>query len=135
MGEGGPAAIERALADTSLFIAIEQLRPLAGPAPRAVTVSVVTIGELRLGVLAASDERVRSTRRATLTQAMSFDPLPVDDPVAQAWAQLQRALANEGRRMERNDSWIAATAIAHGLPLATQDDGFDDVPGLAVVKL
>ena len=34
-----------------------------------------------------------------------------------------------------NDSWIAATALAHGLPVATQDDDYDQVPGLQVVKL
>lgn len=37
--------------------------------------------------------------------------------------------------MPINDSWIAATAIAHGIPVATQDDDYDDVPGLDVVKL
>jgi predicted nucleic acid-binding protein len=37
--------------------------------------------------------------------------------------------------MPLNDSWIAATAIAHGLPVATQDDDYDEVPGLEVVKL
>jgi len=96
---------------------------------------MITIGELWLGVLAAPDDRTRLVRRAALTQAMSFDPLPVDEPVAQAWAELQRAVAVTGRRIGRNDSWIAATAIAHGLPVATQDDDYDDVPGLDVVKL
>lgn len=125
----------RTLADTSLFVAVEQSRPLRAPAPAAVAVSMITVGELRLGVLAATDASTRTRRRATLAQAMSFDPLPVDDPVAQAWAELQQALAGTGRRLARNDSWIAATAIAHGLPIATQDDDYDDVPGLDVVKL
>jgi hypothetical protein len=34
-----------------------------------------------------------------------------------------------------NDGWIAATAIAHGLPLVTQDRDYDGVPGLDVVTL
>jgi predicted nucleic acid-binding protein len=33
-----------------------------------------------------------------------------------------------------NDSWIAATAMAHGVPVVTQDDGFPDVEGLDVVR-
>ena len=37
--------------------------------------------------------------------------------------------------MPINDSWIAATAIAHDLPVVTQDADFDDAPGLAVIKL
>lgn len=51
--------------------------------------------------------------------------------------QRPRATTSEGvtRRIPLNDSWIAATAIAHRLPVATQDDDYDDVPGLEVVKL
>ncbi len=37
--------------------------------------------------------------------------------------------------MPLNDSWIAATTIAHGLPVATQDGDYDEVSGLEVVKL
>lgn len=45
---------ELALADTSLFIAVEQDRPLSSP-PQRVAISLVTVGELRLGALAAQD--------------------------------------------------------------------------------
>lgn len=34
-----------------------------------------------------------------------------------------------------NDAWIAATAIALGVPLVTQDVGFERVPGLEVVEV
>jgi len=37
--------------------------------------------------------------------------------------------------MPINDSWIAATALAHDLTVTTQDDDYDDVPGLQVVKV
>jgi predicted nucleic acid-binding protein len=118
-----------------LFIAQEQQRPLRNPPPSELAVSVVTVGELRLGVLAANDPVTRARRLRTLTVAADFDPLPVDDAVATAWAELRIALRDAGRRMPLNDSWIAATAIAYGLPVATQDDDYDDVPGLDVVKL
>lgn len=39
------------------------------------------------------------------------------------------------RRPAVNDSWIAATALAHGLPVVTQDDDYVDVPGLEVIRL
>jgi predicted nucleic acid-binding protein len=123
------------LADTSLFVAIEQGRSLRQAPPRSVAVSTITVGELRLGVLTALDDAVRALRLRTLTRVLSFDPLPVDDSVAIAWAELRAALRAAGRKMPLNDSWIAATAIAHGLPVATQDDDYDEVPGLEVVKL
>jgi predicted nucleic acid-binding protein len=34
-----------------------------------------------------------------------------------------------------NDSWIAATAIALGVPMVTQDDDHVDVPGLSVIHV
>lgn len=135
MGEGGARVTRAALADTSVFIAVEQDRPLREAPPLSITVSAITVGELRLGVLTAADVSVRALRLRTLTRALSFDPLPVDDSVAVAWAELRSALRAVGRKMPLNDSWIAATAIAHGLPVVTQDDDYDDVPGLEVVKL
>ena len=124
-----------ALGDTSLFIAVEQERPLSASRPEHVAVSVVTIGELRLGVLAATDSRTRARRMETLSVAEALDPLPIDEPVAHAWAALIVALREAGKRMPINDSWIAATAIAHGIPVASQDGDFDDLPGLEVIRV
>lgn len=77
------------LADTSLFIAQEQQRPLADRPPERIAVSVVTVGELRLGVLAAEDPFARAQRLKTLSRAEALDPLPVDNEVAEAWARLR----------------------------------------------
>jgi len=37
--------------------------------------------------------------------------------------------------MPLNDSWIAATAIAHKLPVVAQDADYDRVPGLKVIRV
>ena len=124
-----------ALADTSLFIAIEQDRPLSSQPPDRVAVSVITIGELRLGVLAAQDGPTRARRLETLSAAASLDPLPVDERVAHAWATLRLALRDAGKRMPINVSWIAATAIANDLAVASQDGDYDDIPGVRVVRV
>lgn len=123
------------LADTSIFIATETGRPLrADLLPDRLAVSVITIGELRAGVLAAGDLATRDRRLATLTTALELDPVPVDADVAAAWAHLRVALRDLGRRLAVNDSWIAATAIALGVPLVTQDDDHADIPGLRVIR-
>jgi predicted nucleic acid-binding protein len=124
-----------ALADTSLFIAMEQERSLSDNPPERVAVSVVTIGELRLGVLAAKNGAARAQRLETLSMAEALEPLPIDGQVAHAWAALRLALRDSGKRMPINDSWIAATAIAHGVPVASQDGDYDDVPGLEVIRV
>ena len=122
------------LADTSIFVARESGRPVrADVVPQRLAVSVITIGELRAGVLAADDLETRDRRLVTLTLALSLDPVPVDDRVAEAWARLRLALAKAGLRMPVNDSWIAATAMALGVPVVTQDDDYVEVPGIAVI--
>jgi predicted nucleic acid-binding protein len=126
---------ELALADTSLFIAVEQDRPLLGRPPERVAISVVTVGELRLGVLAAQDGPTRARRLDTLSVAARLDPLPIDEGVAHAWATLRLALRDESKRMPINDSWIAATAIANELAIASQDGDYDDIPGLRVIRV
>jgi len=124
------------LLDTSLFIATETARPLRHDRlPDRLFVSVITVGELRAGVLAAVDVDTRDRRLATLTEALAFDPLPIDERVAEVWARLRITLRDLGRRMPVNDSWIAATAIAWQMPIVTQDDDFQPLPGLEVVRV
>jgi predicted nucleic acid-binding protein len=128
--------VTQGLADTSVFIARETGRPLrVDELPNQLAVSVVTIGELRVGVLAADDVDARDRRLAALTAALMLDPVPVDEAVAQAWASQRVRLRDLGLRMPVNDSWIAATALALGIPVVTQDDDYVEVPGLGVVHV
>ena len=125
-----------ALADTSVFVAREQERAAAPPpGDEEIAVSVVTVAELRLGVLLAADVESRSTRLATLRLAESMEPLPVDDAVGAAWARLLATLREAGRRMPINDSWIAATALAHDFAVITRDADYDVVPALRVIRI
>ena len=127
----------RAIADTSLFIARETGRPL-GPheEDREIAVSIVTIAELEMGVLAAAELRIRAARLQTLRDAEQLNALPVDRAVASAFATLAVEMRAAGHgRLGVQDAWIAATAIAYDADLLTQDDDFDVVPSLRVIKL
>jgi predicted nucleic acid-binding protein len=125
------------LLDTSVFIARESGRALdKARLPERSAVSVVTVGELRWGVLMAVDDEVRSRRLDTLSGATRLDPVPIDETVAAAWALLHQRLKAAGTKMEINDSWIAATALAHRWPVVTQDDGFPTgIPELMVIRV
>jgi hypothetical protein len=128
--------VSEGLLDTSIFIASETARPLRrGAFPDRLLLSVITLGELRAGVLAAADIETRDRRLATLTTALGFDPLPIDERVAEAWARLRVSLRDVGRRMPVNDSWIAATAIAYRIPVVTRDEDFGAVAGLEVIHV
>jgi len=128
--------VTRGLADTTVFIARESGRPLNEEAlPDEISVSVITVGELRAGVLAADNAEARDRRLATLTQVLAMEPVPVDASVADAWATLRIRLRDGEQRMAVNDSWIAATAMALGVPAVTQDDDYVEVEGLEVIKV
>lgn len=124
-----------AVADTSLFVALETGRDLRAEPPSDIAVSVITIGELRLGVLMADTAETRNRRLTTLQMASLVAPLEVDDRIAGVWAGLVASLRELGRRMPLNDSWIAATAIAHGMPVVTQDADYRLIPGLEVIEV
>lgn len=123
-----------------MFIAKETDRPL-GPLPDLVAVSVVTIGELELGVLAAIDEDVLARRADTLALARESDPIPVSEPVMTAWARLVIDCRRMGvhRTVKLKDALIAATAVVHGLAVVTQDEDFEQMatahPALRVIRV
>lgn len=125
-----------AILDTSVFVAIEQNRPLARNLPVQVGISVVTLAELELGVLMAKDGESRATRLATLTRVREeVAGLPADARVASAYARLAASELQAGRKPRIHDTWIAATALAHGGEVWTQDKEFSNFSAVTVVRL
>lgn len=101
---------------------------------------MVTLGELELGVLAATDDEVRARRADTLALARESDPIPVTEAVMTAWARLVADCRRAGvsRTVRLTDAMIAATAIAHGVPVVTKDHDVEAVaaahPALRVIR-
>ena len=126
----------RAIADTSVFIGLEAARPGAARfADFDWGISAITLGELRLGVLQARSPEAASRRLSSYHLAQRFDALPVDGAVSDAWALLVSRLRAAGRKVPVNNSWIAATAIAHQVPIVTQDANYDTMPDVEVIRL
>lgn len=97
--------------------------------PAQVAVSVITIGELQLGVLSAGDAVSRARRGDTLALARTADPVPVTESAMTECARLVVDCRAAGihRTVKLTDALIAATAIDLGLPVVTQDDDFDQM--------
>lgn len=74
----------RGILDTSVLIATD-----VEPIPGELAISVISIAELQFGVLVAKDPQARGLRLSRLSAIQRrFDPLPVDDAVADSYAQL-----------------------------------------------
>lgn len=102
----------------------------AHPAP-TLFLSVLTIGEIRKGIEGLAD----ATRRQALSAWLDVELpgffsgriLPIDVAVADRWGRLVGAA---GRPLPAIDSLLAATALVHGLTLATRNT--QDFAGLPV---
>lgn len=110
---------ERGLLDTSVLVA-DDVEPLPGH----LAISVVSIAELHFGVLVAATAKARAIRLARLSRLQRrFDPLPVDDAVADSYGQIAAHVAAAGRqpRARSMDILIAATAHVHEAVLYTRN--------------
>lgn len=97
--------------------------------------SVVTLAELELGVLRAT-RRVRAGRLATLARVRTeVRTIDIDARIASTFAALVAEMRDRGARPPIHDTWIAATAVTLGVPVCTQDDDFDAIPRVEVVKV
>ncbi len=124
------------LIDTSVLVGAERGGSELGRVPQEEehAISAITASELLHGVHRAADGARRTRRRAFVESVLSeIETLPITLEVARVhaeiWAQLQAA----GSVIGAHDLWIAATAIAHDLRIATCNPGeFERVPGLVV---
>ncbi len=109
-----------ALLDTSVVIGgVEQLQTAV---PETVAISVITLGELRAGVRLAGDPSVQAARQARfLAVREAFEPIPVDELVAEHYGEVLAAARSAGRTTKATDLLIIATAAATGRRLHTRD--------------
>lgn len=121
----GPA-VSRGVLDTSVLIAND-----VTPVPGELAISVASIAELQFGVLIAKTADARALRLARLSAIQRrFDPLPIDEAIADSYARLAARVVEIGRqpRARVMDLLIAATAHAHDAAVYTRNA--DDLAGL-----
>ncbi len=84
-----------------------------------LAMSVITLAETRAGWLHANwgERRVAAAQ----LRLSSYASIPVDRGALDVWPALSAASRSRGWNASHNDLWIAATAIAHQLPLASCD--------------
>jgi predicted nucleic acid-binding protein len=77
----------------------------------------------------------RAQRQAFVEHLLAeLQAIPITQPVARIHAGIWSELAQRGEPIGAHDLWIAATALAHGLDLATRNDShFRRIAGLRVI--
>ncbi len=127
--------------DTSVFIHAERAGESVEFSRLAkygdVYISAVTVTELLVGMHRAKDTRRRAHRLAYVEAILAQVPvLAFGMEAARVHAEIFAGLLDRGKPIGAHDLIIAATAMAHGCAVATQNVGdFERVPGLDVVPI
>lgn len=121
---------DRGLIDTSVAVDLGSID--SARFPTEIAISSLTLAELTTGPHAADDELTRARRQLTLQHVEAqLETLPFDSDCARAYGHVYVAIDNAGRKPRGGravDLMIAATALAHGLPLYTRNP--KDLQGL-----
>ena len=129
--------MKRIILDTNFYAAFKKNEaPAVGLLRRAdfVGVSTVVLGELLAGFRCGSREYLNRQELDEFLDSPRVDILPIDDETAEFYAQVFQELKKKGRPIPSNDLWLAASALQHGLALATFDDHFSSISGLLLTQ-
>jgi tRNA(fMet)-specific endonuclease VapC len=126
------------LIDTGLLVDLErgvanpEVDGAIGEEDRAI--SVITVSELLHGVHRA-DGAQRARRSAFVEHLLAgMRALEINEQIARVHADIWAQLATRGEVIGAHDLWIAATALAHGMGLATGNTReFKRIPGLRLI--
>jgi tRNA(fMet)-specific endonuclease VapC len=127
------------LIDTSVLVDAERGGSALARVPEEDehVISFITVSELLHGVHRAGDGARRARRRAFVEHVLGeLEMLPATVEVARVHAEIWAQLEAAGESVGTHDLWIAATALAHGLSVATANAReFERVPGLDVLAV
>ena len=95
-----------------------------------IGVNSVILGELLAGFRCGNREKQNRLELDQFLDSARIVTIAVDDDTAEFYAQVFSELRQKGRPIPSNDLWLAASALQHGLALATFDDHFSAISGL-----
>ena len=123
------------LLDTSAYSALRRGHQAVLDVMRrseTVAVSAVVLGELYRGFRAGNRWTENTAQLAGFLSKPSVRVLNVTEETALRYAEVDVYLRKKGRPIPRNDVWIAAVALEHGLQLLTLDVHFREIPLLLI---
>lgn len=125
--------MKRIIIDTNFYTAFKKNLPEAvGLLKRAeyIAVNSIILGELLAGFRVGAKEGQNRAELDQFLDSARVYTLAVDDETAEFYAQVFCELRMKGRPIPSNDLWLAASALQHGLAVATYDQHFGAISGL-----
>ena len=100
--------------------------------------STISLAELRFGIASMPAGKRKDTLHTSLEQRIlplfSGRILAFDEATTEAYAALRALARAQGQAIAAADGYIAATAVQHGLMVATRDTGPFEAAGLTVIN-
>src|ERR1022692_2558232 len=97
-----------------------------------IALSAIVLGELHSGFRAGNRWAENTAQLERFLSKPSVRVLNVTEETALRYAEVDVYLRKRGRPIPRNDVWIAAVALEHGLQLLTLDIHFREIPLLLI---
>ena len=97
-----------------------------------IALSAIVLGELHSGFRAGNRCAENIAQLAEFLSKPSVRVMNVTEETALRYAEIDVYLRKRGRPIPRNDVWIAAIALEHGLQLVTLDVHFREIPLLLI---
>ena len=97
-----------------------------------IALPAIVLGELHSGFRAGNRCAENIAQLAEFLSKPSVRILNITEETALRYAEIDVYLRKRGRPIPRNDVWIAAVALEHGLHLLTLDAHFRKIPLLLV---
>lgn len=98
-----------------------------------IYVSPIVIGEVLCGLKGRSNRAELARRLDDFCFAPGVEIVALTMKTAEHYAQICAYLREQGTPIPTNDLWIAASAMEHGLALATNDRHFSKIPHLMLI--
>jgi len=125
--------MKRVLIDTNFYVAFKRNDSLVIDLLKRVVfigINPIVLGELLSGFRLGTKEEQNRNELDAFLNSPRINFLSIDDETPEYYAKIFQDLSTKGTPIPSNDIWIAASAMQHGLLLATFDDHFKYIEGL-----
>ena len=129
--------MKKIIIDTNFYVAFKRRGETAMTTlakAEYIAVNTVVLGELLAGFRCGSKEEHNREELEQFLDSPRVDLVSIDDGTAEFYAQIFAELKERGRPIPTNDLWLAASAMQHGLALATYDEHFNHIRGLLLAN-